>query len=231
MAHEDSAGPPLHVLDRQLDEPVEPDASLGTRDDEITALLERWSEGDSGVLAHLLPLVYADLRILAHRSLRRERPDHTLQPTALVHEAYLRLARSRPPSLDGRRHFLCLVARLMRQILVDHARKVRAERRGGELAKVPLEQAAERLPEPGASGPDGVDLLALDEALEALASFDARKARVIELRFFGGFEVREVAELLDVSVPTVVTDTRVAKAWLLARVDHRSARPAADGDG
>ncbi len=183
----------------------------------ITHLLDRWSEGDTGVLAELMPLVYTDLRRLAGRSLRRERPDHTLQPTALVHEAYMRLAKSAPPDLGDREHFLCLAARLMRQILVDHARRAKAERRGGEAPRVPLE---EHLDEAEQSGDlPSVDLLALDEALKSLSELEPRKAQVIELRFFGGFEVKEVAELLSVSVPTVVTDTRVARAWLLARID------------
>ena len=185
--------------------------------DHITRLLDRWSEGETGVLAELMPLVYTDLRRLAGRSLRRERPDHTLQPTALVHEAYMRLAKSAPPELGDREHFLCLAARLMRQILVDHARRANAERRGGEAPKVPLE---ENLNEAEQSGDlPSVDLLALDDALKDLSDLEPRKAQVIELRFFGGFEVKEVAELLDVSVPTVVTDTRVARAWLLARID------------
>lgn len=161
-----------------------------------------------------MPLVYADLHRLAGYSLSRERQDHTLQPTALVHEAYLRLAQSTPPQLGDRKHFLCLAARLMRQILVDHARRVKADRRGGEAPRIALEQAAE-----AAAPQPAVDLLALHEALLALAAVDPRKARVIELRFFGGFEVKEVAELLDVSVPTVVSDTRVARAWLLSRID------------
>ncbi len=183
---------------------------------DVTALLERWSDGETAVLGELIPLVYEDLRRLADRSLRRERRDHTLQPTALVHEAYMRLARSTPPNLGDREHFLCFAARLMRQILVDHARRLKAGRRGGKAPRVPLEQAFEEKE----AAP--VDLLALDSALEALAQQDERKARVIELRFFGGFEVKEVAELLGVSTATVVTDTRVARAWLLARIDDRS---------
>jgi RNA polymerase sigma-70 factor (ECF subfamily) len=189
---------------------------MSARDGEVTALLERWSAGETGALSELVPLVYADLRRLAGRSLRRERGDHTLQPTALVHEAYLRLAGSRPPELESREHFLCMAARLMRQILVDHARRVQAARRGGQVPKVPLEEAGAA---EAAGDASTVDLLALDRALDALAVLDARKARVVELRFFGGFEVKEVARLLDVSVPTVVADTRFARAWLLARID------------
>lgn len=197
---------------------------MSARDGEVTDLLGRWSAGETGVLSELLPLVYADLRRLADRSFRGERDGHTLQPTALVHEAYLRLARSRPPRLESREHFLNTAARLMRQILVDHARRVRAERRGGGAPKVPLEEmgtvagpAAER---------SSVDLLALDQALDTLAELDERKARVVELRFFGGFGVREVARLLGVSVPTVVADTRFARAWLLDRIDGGDGGPA-----
>ncbi len=188
---------------------------MSERDCEVTALLGRWSAGETGVLSELVSLIYDDLRRLAGRSFRGEPEGHTLQPTALVHEAYLRLARSQPPALESREHFLFMVARLMRQILVDHARRVQAVRRGGRVPKVPLEQV-------GAIGTareaEIVDLLALDRALDTLAELDARKARVIELRFFGGFRVKEVARLLDVSVPTVVADTRFARAWLLERI-------------
>lgn len=189
---------------------------MSVRDGEVTALLERWGAGETEVLPKLVPLVYADLRRLAGRSLRRERADHTLQPTALVHEAYLRLVRSQPPALESREHFLCMVARLMRQVLVDHARRVQAVRRGGQATKVSFEEAGFAEVTAGAAP---IDLLVLDGALDALAALDARKARVIELRFFGGFGVREVAGLLGVSVPTVVADTRFARAWLLARIE------------
>ncbi len=190
---------------------------MGARDLDLTALLERWSEGDRSALTELVPLVYADLRRLADRSLRAERADHTLQPTALVHEAYLRLAGSRPPEVASREHFLYLVARLMRQILVDHARRQQAERRGARAPRVPLEEAAQVEQAPA------VDLLSLDGALTDLAALDARKARVIELRFFGGFEVTEVASLLGISVPTVIADTRFARAWILAHIEEAPA--------
>lgn len=189
---------------------------MGALDLDLTALLERWGQGDVSALAELVPLVYSDLRRVADRSLRSERSDHTLQPTALVHEAYLRLAGSRPPELASREHFLFMVARLMRQILVDHARRQQAERRGARAPRVPLEEAAQVGQAPA------VDLLALDGALTDLAALDARKARVIELRFFGGFDVAEVAALLGVSEPTVIADTRFARAFILARVDEGS---------
>lgn len=188
-----------------------------SRDLELTALLERWSHGDAAALAEVVPLVYGDLRRLADRSLRAERPDHTLQPTALVHEAYLRLAGSRAPEARDRGHFLYLVARLMRQILVDHARRRQAVRRGSEVHRVPLDEAL------AVGAAPGVDLLALDAALGELQALDPRKAKVIELRFFGGFEVPEVAELLGVSAPTVIADTRFARAFLLARIDEGAA--------
>ena len=193
---------------------------MGMRDGDVTALLERWRSGEAGLLPRIVPLVYADLRRLAARSLRGERADHTLQPTALVHEAYLRLAGSQPPALESRDHFLCMAARLMRQILVDHSRRAGAAKRGGDAPRISLDDVDVAAP--------GVDLVALDLALDALEARDPRKARVIELRFFGGFEVREVARLLDISVPTVVADTRFARAWLLARIDHDRAdgRPA-----
>ncbi len=186
---------------------------MATRQQEVTALLDRWGDGETAALAELIPLVYSDLHRLAARSMRAERGDHTLQPTALVHEAFLRLAKGRPPDLENRRHFYGLAARLMRQILVDHARRVKAERRGGGGPMVPLEEET-----PGLSVAPAVELLALDEALSSLAESAPRKAKIVELRFFGGLEVKEVAELLEVSMSTVVTDTRVARAWLLARV-------------
>lgn len=182
------------------------------RDLDLTALLERWGQGDGTALAELVPLVYADLRRLAGQSLRGERADHTLQPTALVHEAYMRLAGARPPEVSGRQHFLHLAARLMRQILVDHARRQQAERRGARPPRVSLDEARDVGEAPA------IDLLALDGALTDLAALDPRKAKVIELRFFGGFDVAEVAGLLGVSAPTVIADTRFARAFILARI-------------
>lgn len=167
-----------------------------------------------------MPLVYSELRALADRSMRRERRDHTLEPTALVHEAYLRLAGGRPPALADRGHFYALSARLMRRILVDHARGARAGRRGGGGFKVPIDEVEPGAPELATSAPV-LDLLALDQALSELAEIDPRKARIIELRFFGGLELKETARLLEVSVPTVVADSRLARAWLAARVEER----------
>ncbi len=181
---------------------------------DVTLLLARWGEGDRQALAALTPLIYAELRRLAARALSRERPDHTLQATALVHEAYLRLQGGRPAACRDRRHFLTLAARLMRRILVDHARALQAVRRGGAPLKLSLEAVGEL------AGPWGspLDLLALDAALDELATADARKARVIELRFFAGLSAEEAAEALDVSTPTVILDTRLARAFLFARL-------------
>jgi RNA polymerase sigma factor (TIGR02999 family) len=175
---------------------------------EITNMLQDWSEGDREVPARLMPLVYDELRRLALSYLRRERPDHTLQPTALVNEAYLRLADQSNVGFHDRAHFFGVAAKVMRRILVDHARRHHAEKRGGLNHKVPLEDLA--------ATPAGFDfdLVALDDALQALAAQDKRKSRIVELRFFGGLSVEETAEVLGVSAPTVKNDWRLAKAWL-----------------
>jgi RNA polymerase sigma factor (TIGR02999 family) len=179
---------------------------------EVTNLLARWREGDRGALAVLTPLVYAELHRLAGRALARERPDHTLQTTALVHEAFLRLQGGRPAACHDRLHFFTLASRLMRHILVDHARGLHATRVAGAV-KLSLEAIGE-LP---ASDPPA-DLVALDAALGELEAADARKARVIELRFFGGLTVEETATALGVSAPTVILDTRLARAFLFDRL-------------
>ncbi len=181
---------------------------------EVTTLLFRWREGDRAALALLTPLVYAELHRLAARALSRERPDHTLQATALVHEAFLRLHSGQPAACRDRLHFLTLAARLMRRILVDHARHLKAARRGGAGAvKLSLDAAGEL-----AAGDSPTDLLMLDAALDELATADARKARVVELRFFGGLSVEETATVLGVSMPTVILDTRLARAFLYDRL-------------
>jgi RNA polymerase sigma factor (TIGR02999 family) len=180
---------------------------------EVTNLLARWRDGDRDALAALTPLVYSELHRLAARALARERPDHTLQPTALVHEAFLRLHGGRPAACRDRLHFLTLAARLMRRILVDHARQLKAARRGAGSLKLSLDDAWE-LP----AGDPGAVLLNLDAALNELAAADARKARVVELRFFGGLSVAETAAALGVSAPTVILDTRLARAFLFDRL-------------
>jgi RNA polymerase sigma factor (TIGR02999 family) len=180
---------------------------------EVTHWLDRWRDGDRGALASLTPLVYAELHRLASRALARERPDHTLQPTALVHEAFLRLQGGRPASCRDRLHFFTLAARLMRHILVDHARALKAVRRGAGAVQISLERAGEL-----AAGEGPADLVALDDALDELAAHDSRKARVVELRFFGGLSVEETAAALGVSAPTVILDTRLARAFLFDRM-------------
>jgi len=180
---------------------------------DVTRLLAQWSDGDRGALSTLTPLVYGELHRLAARALARERPDHTLQPTALVHEAFLRLHGGRPAACRDRLHFFTLSARLMRRILVDHARALQAARRGSGALKLSLDSAGEvAAQEPPA------DLVALDAALTELAAADERKACVIELRFFGGLSVEETASALGVSAPTVVLDTRLARAFLFDRL-------------
>jgi RNA polymerase sigma-70 factor, ECF subfamily len=174
---------------------------------QVTLLLQRWNQGDESALGELTPLVYDELRRLADGYLRRERPDHTLQPTALIHEAYLRLV-DQNQDFDSRKHFYGVAAHLMRTILVDHARSRRADKRGGGGDKVPLDGV-----ELFSSG-RGIDFLALDEALDRLAKFDQRKSRAIELRYFGGLGVEESAEALAISVATMRRELRFAESWL-----------------
>ena len=173
-----------------------------------TQLLLAWSGGDREALDEMLPLVYDELHRLAARYLARERPDHTLQPTALVHEAYLRLVRQRDVDWRNRAQFVGLAAGIMRRILVNHARDRVAAKRSGDRERVSLS-----LVEAPAGSPD-VDLLALEAALDRLAALDARKARVVELRFFGGLTMDEVSTVLDISRATVERDWSFARAWL-----------------
>lgn len=175
--------------------------------DDITALLVAWGRGDEAALQQLIPLVHRELHQIARRCLKGERPGHTLQPTALVNEAYLRLVDVRRVNWKNRTHFLAMSARLMRRVLVDFARARQSQKRGG--MKVSLDEAH------GGSTERGQDLVALDEALTTLSSIDERKARVIEMRFFGGLTVEESAAVLDVSRETVLRDWRLARAWLM----------------
>ena len=179
----------------------------------VTQLLRAWSDGDAGALERLLPLVEAELRRLARGYMGRERRDHTLQVTALVNEAFLRLTGARQLRWQDRAHFLGISARLMRRVLVDHARTKGYRKRGGGAQRVTLDDALLVSPEPD------VQLLALDRALEVLAAADSRKARVIELRFFGGLSAEETAEVLHVSTDTVKRDWRLAKLWLLRELE------------
>ena len=175
---------------------------------EVTQLLLDWSDGNQAALDQLLPLVYRELRRLAHQYLRKERAGHTLQTTDLVHEAYLRLVDQHRVHWQNRAHFFGVAAQLMRRILVDRARRARRAKRGGGVPKASLDQAALVAREAT------VDIIALDEALSRLAEIDGRKARVVELRFFGGLEVEETAAFLKVSPMTVMREWKMAKAWL-----------------
>ena len=177
--------------------------------DHVTRLLVDWQHGDKAALDQLMPLVYHELRKLAASYLKNERRNHTLQPTALIHEAYMRLVDQEIPEWQNRAHFFGVAARLMRQILVDHARTVRASKRGGELQKLSLDDVP-----PVFTHEDVAGLLVLDDALRKLAVMDERKARVVEMRAFGGMSVEDTALALGVSQPTVKRDMRLAQAWL-----------------
>jgi RNA polymerase sigma factor (TIGR02999 family) len=184
---------------------------------EVTGLLQSWRQGDAEALDRLVPLVYDELRRVARRHLRREPSGHPLQATALVHEVFLRLVNLDGMTLKNRTHFFAVSARLMRQILVDHARRTRADKRGGGAAVISLDEVA-----PTAAQTSSVDVLALDEALDALSSFDARQCRVVELRFFAGLNIPETADALGVSTATVEREWAMAKAWLHQRLSAPS---------
>ncbi len=184
---------------------------------EVTQLLLAWSRGDRAALDQLMPLVYDELRRLAKYHMRRERAGQTLQTTALIHEAYLRLIDANQAPLENRRHFFAAASRLMRQVLVDLARERGSRKRGGAAYRVSLDEVMVVSPQRDEG------LLALDEALGALAVMDARKSQMVELRFFGGLSVEETAEALNVSVETVHRDWRLAKSWLLRKL--RGGRP------
>jgi RNA polymerase sigma factor (TIGR02999 family) len=179
----------------------------------VTELLRAWSDGDDGALEQLLPLVEAQLRRLARGYMGRERPGHTLQTTALINEAFLRLTDARRVRWQDRAHFLGISARLMRRVLVDHARTRGYLKRGGGAQRVTLHEGLVTSPDPA------LDVVALDRALEALAKVDARKSRIVELRFFGGLTVEETAEVLHVSPDTVKRDWRLAKLLLLRELE------------
>lgn len=187
--------------------PAEPMATPPARD--VTALLRAWHDGDGGALDALVPAVYDELRRQAARHLKHQPVGHTLRPTALVHEAYLRLAGTPGASWESRAHFFAVAGHVMRAVLVDHARAHQAAKRGGGNTRVALRD----VPDP-ATGGDGVDVLALDEALRRLAAQDAQKARVVELRYFTGLTVEETAEALGLSSATVKREWTAARAWL-----------------
>jgi RNA polymerase sigma-70 factor (ECF subfamily) len=180
----------------------------------VTQLLAEWSHGDNAAFTELTPLVYEELRRLAHHHMSGQRPDHTLQTTALVNEAYLRLADQTNPNWQSRAHFFAVAARAMRQILVSYARSNRAQKRGGGGARIELDQAALVSPE------ESKEIIYLHEALERLATLDSRKARVVELKYFGGLTYDEIAEVLKISQVTVRRDWEFAKVWLYTELHN-----------
>ena len=175
----------------------------------ITQMLHEWSDGNREALEELMPLVYQELHKQAARYLRRERQNHTLQTTGLIHEAYLKLVDQRSLNWQNRTHFFAIAAQLMRRILVDHARAKHREKRGADFLMMPLEEAALV-----AGDEKSVDLVALDEALNRLSEIDAQQARIVELRYFSGLSLEETAEALRISRTTVAQDWNMAKAWL-----------------
>ena len=177
----------------------------------VSGLLNKWRSGDQEALQALIPLVYQELRRIAQRHLRRERPDHTLQSTALVHEAYLRLMKQGPAEVENRGHFMAIASSLMRQILVDHARGHRAAKRGGGL-KLELKE------DMGLRSAPNVDLVTLDNALKELARLDPQQSRIVELRFFGGLSIEDTADVIGISRTTVKREWATARAWLRREV-------------
>lgn len=175
---------------------------------DVTQMLQAWRGGDHGALDELLPLVYDELRKLAASHLRNERPGHTLQPTALANEAYLRLVDQRNVQWQNRAHFFGIAAQMMRRILVDYARSRRAAKRGSDGRKVALDEAI------GVPAPPPGDVVALDEALKKLATLDPRQSRIVELRYFGGLTIEETAEVVGISPATIKREWSMAKAWL-----------------
>ena len=175
----------------------------------ITQMLREWSDGNREALEELMPLVYDELHRQAARYMRRERQDHTLQTTALIHETYLKLIDQRDVNWESRTHFFAIAANLMRRVLVDHARARHREKRGGDAVTLPLEEAMLVV-----SDEKSIDLIALDEALNRLAKIDTQQVRVVELRYFSGLSLEETAEALKVSRTTVANDWSLAKAWL-----------------
>jgi len=180
----------------------------------VTQLLADWSHGDDVALAELTPLVYEELRRLAHHFMEGQRPEHTLQTTALVNEAYLRLAGQTRPNFTNRSHFFAVAARAMRQILVNYAKSNRAQKRGGGSVRIELDEAAILSPE------QSKEIVDLHEALETLATLDSRKAQVVELKYFGGLNYDEMAEVLKISRITVRRDWEFAKVWLYTELHH-----------
>ena len=190
---------------------------------EITLLLRKWSAGDNNALNRLVEIVYPELHRIAMRHLRQERPDPTLQCTALVHEAYLRLAQKKEPEWSDRSHFYAVASRIIRGILVDYRRAQGAAKRGGNDERVQLDEAA------GSSGADPVDLLDLDTALNELEQLDSQQARIVEMRFFGGLSIEETAHVLSISPATVKRDWLLAKTWIHRRLTAGGSEPGRRG--
>jgi RNA polymerase sigma factor (TIGR02999 family) len=190
----------------------------GLAGDDLTGLLIEWRQGDRAALDRLTPLVYDEIRRIAHRYVQREREGHTLQTTALVNEAYLRLAGQQQINWQNRAHFFAVTAQVMRHILIDYARRRHYVKHGGEAQRVAFDNALATEATVLMSKPRAAELLALNEALDELAKLDSRKSRVVELRYFGGLSLDETAEVLEVSLMTVRRDWRAAKAWLYRRV-------------
>ena len=176
-------------------------------------MLIELTDGNQEVVNHILPHIYDELKRLASSYLRRERSDHTLQPTALVHEAYMKLVDQKRVRWQNRAHFFGIAAQVMRRILMDHARKHQADKRGGEAEKLPIEEEILVV-----SHDRSAELVALDDALHTLAAMDPQKARIVELRYFGGLSIEETAEVMGVSVPTINRQWRMAKAWLYSQL-------------
>jgi RNA polymerase sigma factor (TIGR02999 family) len=186
--------------------------------DDVTGLLIEWRQGDKAALDRLTPLVYDGIRRIAHRYVQREREGQTLETTALVNEAYVRLAGSQNIDWQNRAHFFAVTAQVMRRILIDHARRRHYAKHGGDMQRVAFDEAVAMAAAPLMSQPRAAELVALDEALDELAKLDPRKSRVVELRYFGGLSLDETAEVLKISPMTVRRDWRAAKAWLFRRM-------------
>jgi RNA polymerase sigma factor (TIGR02999 family) len=189
---------------------------MGEPDTQVTSLLRQWSGGDPSALEELVPIIYKELRRLAHYHLRRERDGHTLQTTALVHEVYLRFCSQDEPQWENRAHFFAVAARMMRRILVDYSRRRDAEKRGADAVHVSLDDAL------SIPMPQQLDLIGLDGALDQLALFDARKCQVVEMRFFAGLAAKEIAVVLKTTEATVRRDWVIAKAWLFRYLEGRA---------
>jgi RNA polymerase sigma factor (TIGR02999 family) len=181
---------------------------------DITRLLKAWSGGDQAALEDLMPVVYTEIRKLARSYLRRERPDHTLQATALVHEAYMRLVDQRDVAWQNRAHFFGIAAQIMRRILVDHARMQKAEKRGSGEVPIVLDEKFD-IPD------QQLDFVALDDALKALAELDPRQAKLVELRYFGGLNIEETAEVMNISPATVKREWAGARTWLRRELSRK----------